>query len=69
MVKWWSIMIVTLKKDGLPSRNNNYKKLNDAIPRQISIIKSPSFCASPCPPGNKKMLLDAKDGNHSVVLA
>ena len=27
------------------------------------------MCASACPPGKKKTLLDAKDGYHSVVLS
>ena len=44
-------------------------RLNDAIPRQTNITQSPFMCASACPPGKKKTLLDAKDGYHSVILA
>ena len=62
-------MIVTLKINGSPRRIIDYKKLNDAIPHQTNITQSPFFCASACPPGKKKTLLDAKDGYHSVVLA
>ena len=43
--------------------------MNDAISRQTNIIQSPLFCASACPPGKKKTIMDAKDGYHSVVLA
>ena len=46
-----------------------YKRLNDAIPRQTNITHAPFFCASACPPGRTKTLLDAKYGFHSVVLA
>ena len=47
----------------------DYKQLNDAILRQTNITQSPFLCASACPPGKKKTLLDAKDSFHSVVLA
>ena len=67
-VKWLSRMLVTMKKDGSPRRIIDYKKLNDAIQRQTNITKSPFMCASDCPPGKKKSILDAKDGYHSVVL-
>ena len=53
-VKWLSRMIVTLKKDGLPSRIIDYKRLNDPIPCKTNITQSPYFCASACPPGKKK---------------
>ena len=69
LVKWVLRMIVTLKKDGLPRRLINYKRLNNAIPRQTNITQSPLFCASACSPGKKKTILDTKDGYHSVVLA
>ena len=62
-------MIVSLKKDGSPRRLIDYKRLNNAIPCQTNITKSPFMCASACPPGKKKTLLDAKDGYHSVILA
>ena len=68
-VKWLSRMIVTMKKDGSPRRIIDYKRLNDAIPCQTNITQSPFMCASACPPGKKKTLLDAKDGYHSVILA
>ena len=68
-VKWLSHMIVTLKKDGTPRWIIDYKRLNDAIPRQTNVMQSPFKCASACPPGKKKTLLDAKDGYHSVILA
>ena len=62
-------IIVTMKKDGSPHRIIDYKRLNDAIPRQTNITQSPIMCASECPPKKKKTLLDAMDGYHSVVLA
>ena len=62
-------MIVTMKKDWSPRRIIDYKRLNDAIPCQTNINKSPFMCASACPPKKKKTLFDAKDGYHSVVLA
>ena len=68
-VKWLSRMIVMMKKDGSPCRIIDYKRLNDAIPRQTNITQSPFMCASACPPKKKKTLLDAKDGYHSVILA
>ena len=61
-VRWLSRIIVTLKKDGTPRRIIDYKRLNDAIPRQTNITQSPFFWAKACPPGKKKTLLDAKDG-------
>jgi hypothetical protein len=67
-VKWLSRMLVTMKKDGSPQRIIDYKKLNNAIPRQTNITKSPFMCASDCRLGKKKSILDAKDGYHSVVL-
>ena len=45
-VKWLSEMIISLKKDGSPSRLIDYKRLNDAIPRQTNITKSPFMCLS-----------------------
>ena len=54
-VKWLSRMLVTMKKDGLPRRIMDYKKLNNAIPRQTNIAKSPFLCASDCPAGKKKI--------------
>ena len=68
-VKWLSQMIISIKKNGSPRRLINYKRLNDAILRQTNITQSSFTCASACPPGKKKALLDAKDGYHSVVLA
>ena len=68
-VQWLSRMIVTLKKDGTPHRIIDYKRLNDAIPRQTNVTQSPFFCASACPPGKQKTLFDAKDGYHSVIVA
>ena len=62
-------MIITLKKDGLPRRLIDYKRLNDAFPRQTNITQSPFFCAQACPPGKKKTIMDAKDVYHSTVLA
>ena len=56
------------EKDGSPRRIIDYKKLNNAISLQKNITKSPFMCASDCPPGKKKSILDAKDGYHSVVL-
>ena len=35
----------------------------------MNIAQSPFFCASACPPGKKKTLLDTRDRYHSVVLA
>ena len=67
-VKWLSRMLVTMKKDGSPRRIIDYKNLNNVIPRQTNISKSPFMCASACPPKKKKTILDAKDGYHSVVL-
>ena len=67
-VKWLSRKLVTMKKDGSPHRMIDCKKLNNAIPRQTNITKCPFMCASACPPGKKKSILDAKDGYHSVVL-
>ena len=54
-VKWLSRMLVTMKKDRSPRRIINYKKLNNAIPRQTNNTKSPFLCASDCPPGKKKI--------------
>ena len=68
-VKWLSRMIVTMKKDWSPRRIIDFKRLNDAIPRQTNITQSPFMCASACPPKKEKTLLDAKDGYHSVVRA
>ena len=68
-VKWLSRMIASVKKDGSPRRLIDYKRLNVAIPRKTNITKSPFMCASVCPPGKKKTLLDTKDGYHSVILA
>ena len=68
-VQGGSCMIITLKKDGLQRRLIDYKRLNNAIPCQTNITQSPLYCASACPPGKKKTFMDAKDGNHSVVLA
>ena len=62
-------MLVTMKHDSSPRRIIDYKRLNEAIPRQTNITQSPFMCASACPPNKKKTLLDAKDGYHSVVLA
>ena len=42
-VKWLSRMIVTLKKDGTPRRIIDYKRLNDAIPRQTNVTQNPFF--------------------------
>ena len=67
-VKWLSRMLVTMKKDGSPRRVIDYKNLNNAIPRQTNITKSPFMCASACPQKKLKTILDAKDGYHSVVL-
>ena len=36
-VKWLSRMLVTMKKDGSPHRNIDYKKLNNAVPCQTNI--------------------------------
>ena len=47
-VKWLSRMIVTMKKDGSPRRIIDYKRLNEAIPRQTNIAQSPFMCASAC---------------------
>ena len=68
-VEWLSCMIVTMKKYGLPRRIIDYKRLNEAIPRQTNITQSPFMYASACPPKKKTTLLDAKDGYHSVTLA
>ena len=68
-VKWLSRMMVTMKKDGSLRRIIDYKRLNDAIPRETNITQSPFMYASACPPGKKKTLLEAKDRYHSVVLA
>ena len=62
-------MIVSLKKDGPPRRLIYCKRLNNAIPCQTNITKSPCMFASACPPGKKKTLLNANGGYHSVVLA
>ena len=67
-VKWLSRMLVVMKKDGSPRGIIDYKNLNNAIPRQTNITKSPFMCASACPPRKMKLILDAKDGYHSVVL-
>ena len=61
-------MLVTLKKDGSPHRIIDYKNLNNAIPCQTNITKSPFMCASASPPKKVKTILDVKDGYHSVVL-
>ena len=47
----------------------DYRNLNSAYLRQTNVTKSPFFCASVCPPGKEKTLLDAKDRYHSVILA
>ena len=59
-VKWLSHMLVTMKKDRCPRRIIDYKKLNNAIPRQTNITQSPFMCASVCTPKKKKLILDAK---------
>ena len=61
-------MLVTMKKDGSPRRIIDYKHLNNVIPRQTNITKSPFMCASACPQKKQKTILDAKDCYHSVVL-
>ena len=58
-----------MKKDRLPRRLIDYKRLNDAIPRQTNITQSPFMCASACTPGKNKTRLNAKDSYHLVVLA
>ena len=67
-VKWLSRMLVVMKKDGSPRRIIDYKNLNNAIPRQTNITKSPFMCASDCPPKKMKLILDAKDRYHCGVL-
>ena len=62
-------MLVTMKKDGSPRRIIDYKNLNNAIPRQTNITQSRFMCASAYPPKKKKIILEAKDGYHSVILA
>ena len=42
-VKWLSRMLVTMKKDGSPRRIIDYKRPNNAIPRQTNITKSPFY--------------------------
>ena len=58
-VRWLSRMLITMKKDGSPRRIIDYKNLNNAIPRQTNITKSPFMCASACPPKKLKTILDA----------
>ena len=60
-------MIVTLKKDRTTRRMIDYKRLNDAIPRQTNITQSMFMCASACPPHKNKTLLDAKYGYYSLI--
>ena len=63
-VRCLSRTIVTLQKYSTPLRIIDYKRLNDAILRQTSVILSPFFCDSMCPPWKKKTLLD---GYNSVI--
>ena len=56
------------KRPLVEGRVTNFCIFLDAIPRQMNITKSPFMCASDCPAGKKKSILDAKDGDHSVVL-
>ena len=53
-VKWLSRMIVTLKTDGTPRRITDYKRLNDAIPRQTNITQSSFFVLARVRRGRRK---------------
>ena len=44
-VKWLSHMLVTMKKDGSPRRIIDHNNLNNAIPWQTNITKSPFMSA------------------------
>ena len=67
--KWCARMIVVPKKDGTPRRTVDLQNLNKVTRRETHHTPSPFNIVSVIPPGQKKTVLDAWNGYHSVPLS
>ena len=65
---WCSTMVITAKKHGKPRRTIDYQHLNSQCKRKTHHTGSPFQLALQVPPNQKKTVLDAVDGYHSVPL-
>ena len=65
---WCSTMVITAKKNGKPRRTIDYQHLNSQCKRETHHTESPFQLALQVPPKQKKTVLDAVDGYHSVPL-
>ena len=65
---WCSTMVITAKKNGKPWRTIDYQHLNSQCKRETHHTGSPFQLALQVPPNQKKTVLDAVDGYHSVPL-
>ena len=59
-------MVVCRKHNGDPRRTVDLKKLNDVSVRQTHPTQPPLKQSMNVPPGQRKMILDAWNGYHSV---
>ena len=66
---WCARMVVVAKKDGTPRRTVDLQNLNAATYRETHHTPSPFNQASVVPPGQKKTVLDAWNGYHSLPLS
>ena len=62
-------MVITAKKNGKPWRTIDYQHLNSQCKRETHHTGSPFQLALQVPPNQKKTVLDAVDGYHSVPLS
>ena len=65
-VTWCHRMVVCRKHNGDPRMTVDLKKLNDASVRQTHPTQPPLKQSMNVPPGQRKMILDAWNGYHSV---
>ena len=67
-IDWCSTMVITAKKNGKPRRTIEYKHLNSQCKQETHYTGSPFQLALQVPPKQKKTVLDAVDGYHSILL-
>ena len=65
---WCSTMVITAKKNGKPRRTIDYQHLNSQCKWETHHMGSPFQLALQVPPNQKKTLLEAADGYHSLPL-
>ena len=65
---WCNTMVITAKKNGKPQRTIDYQHLNSQCKQETHHTGSPFQLTLQVPPKQKKTVLDAVDGYHSVLL-